>query len=818
MPAAAATYTTPSLHLRIGRATQSVHPAKALVYGASWTADGETLAVFDPNDNADSQASWTDPRSTGWVMDGSALIEESLEVETHREVVRADAIAQPDGTVLVRAADQLLDVGDWYMIERGDANEMDQAAIDASGDESYVVLESDLGVESYHGWASQPVRVETPKSRIRLEWFGAMTTQEHRGTRNVAGHMQTFRFRMNSAGSLQVVVIPETGQTQTATISGTNRIQSYGPMIGIREFGIRMDWDLITGTLVWEWTGDNGQTWEPVAELSSIVSFVDPDVSSELFMHGLPNATTPAGLDGYTRKFKLVYDNTTIMDVDVDRDTGSNVDSTSIVERGKGLALTPQVWVSGAGNVPVEDPFATYLTTKKAAPSQGRNIVLGQTLSGESGGVRIDSADLPNRLLQFGTGAARPVVEWWGTLMEPSSAGYRYIFNMWVNETGIRRFGLYLARWGGTHRVCAYGVQAGTGAKLMTALGIPLGQRIGIRVEYNSSSTTWPGMISWTEDGNVWTQAELSTFGAAANIGYLDFEGPNSTGGVAMHYDPQTSNDQPFLTESLKLIDHGDHANGRGALIDVNFGRDMQTLDDRRFIDKLGTTWTVNPDTRFHEGPQFRRLPDSQSRKLWTPIAPIRMAEVDKSTGIGHRIEFMDPAPPQGRPVVYRVRPILEPEPTFETRSHEWAETAPVTVVSDSWWMSTLDGRIRYALHPVDGVGWNTNRPAIVSSPIGQQNYEVEHDVLKGRQMPVTVETLSEDEYRQLQRISKLGEHLHVTDQHGRVGIFKIVGEIQEALITTVATEDETAPVGHTYSTSMSLVEVDDPRYFGFGI
>ena len=809
-------------NLQISRQTQYFHSSDMYCHSAVWSVSGVPLAEFRPVES-EGQNTWTDPRGMTWTPLGASEVQLHLDTIAVEQTLNPEAAAQDDGSVLVSAAPKFEDVGDWYMVERAKLNQIDRAISEAAGTESYRVIESNSGWENSGYWSTPEVLVAAAENTVYLEWFGHMAAPENSNNFDrIFGHERTLRFRrISNSNRLQVVLIDGSlgGSTRAnLNVSTIPANDSYVEYMGVREFGIRLNWNLVSGEAIYEWSRDNGETWEHVQTITSVVAPQDkPEEIAEFFVHKYTRNDTVSGLDGYTRRVKLAYDGRTIFDLDVERDATD--DTSKIIERALGSVL----YNGGPPGSPTENgsPNGTYITTKGAAKTETGVLALGASDAGKFGHLLVKSEDIPSGTIGDLGDRALPFIEWWGTIRSPLNSGWRDIISMY-DGISSRQLGLYAHLTSTTVRVFGFmrDVSSLSLYQLTSSVEIPIGKRIGVRLSMNLYPTE-EGIVTVTEDGgNIWRRVESESLGTGrANGAPFDVRGIDGTGGIALHGVPSASYlDQPFETEAVKILDQDD---GR-ALVDVNFARDItdkaSVVARGSFVDATGTTWTLGADAQFLDIADSRRVPDSKADQLWVPIAPIRASEVSKATGTGNRIEFVDPAPPQSEPVMYRIRPITEPEPTWESVSSEWAVTPPITVVSDSWWMSSLDGSKRFAMHPVDGVSWSEARPSEVNSSIGVREYEVYQDVLKGRRMPVTVETLDDVELRSLRELLESGEEFHVTDQHGNVGVFTQVDEIPTQLISTVAPSDEVAQIGRTYSTGFTLVETGDRRDFGYGL
>ena len=259
----------------------------------------------------------------------------------------------------------------------------------------------------------------------------------------------------------------------------------------------------------------------------------------------------------------------------------------------------------------------------------------------------------------------------------------------------------------------------------------------------------------------------------------------------------------------------------RSVLFDVDLGRDiadpLSVGGGDTFIDDAEVTWTVGESTQLVKHRSGTRIDPSDADELWTPIVGIRDLEILPQTSTGEpRIQFVDHTAPLGVGLTYRVRAIQERAP-FDIQSSRWGQTGPVLVSANrGGWLSTIDGSSRFALNP-RAISWGNDLPNQVGAGIGTRGHVVTRDVRKAADMSVTVDTYDSAEHDAYLDLVESGDPLWLADVHGRVFLVQPVDTLTFEPERALPTARDTGPVRHLYRVTTRMIEVQDPRDFGYG-
>lgn len=738
------------------------------------------------------------------------------------EADRVTATANADGSVDLTGGAFAGQPGTWAMVERANAADLDAAAADDPG--SYVAHETWWNHSK--GWtATVPSGVVAPTADDGL------LTVEMRGTwwiddvGAVDQYLLAHAYTTTAEGGV-AVWFDATGGVLTVGLRDTAALRTVKPgqtewdsvFTDGRPIWFRMTWNLAATTeaVIWETTLD-GATWTTFDTTNAAALITGPDTvpnADETVLGGRrdPTTTIADGTPGYIRHAKIV--NTTaasierlLLDIDVDRDSDGDETVGSIQDPTTGMVFSPAATSGGAGLKRVGGTPAIYL--RRVATSGAPFDTVGEGNSG------VSSTGLPARLT--GMDWAFFGMEWWGVIPnDPDGTNFRTLFQITDGGTDLK-VNLYVNA--GTYGV-RLELQDSANLSRRTQVSNTnfegyWGRWLGIRID-GQGATEGIGSAFWvtSDDGQTWQLLEVDTTFAGSAAATMTVEPAVASDVVTLMGDTQNDTHHlPGYCEKFRLWSFADNE----MIIDVDLSRDVVDITESSFVDILGMTWTLQPGSNFLVRGSKRVIPPGQADDLWKPVVGLReLAVGNVNSNSDPRVRFVDPAPPQHEQVLYRMRLVDEPTATFEALSTDWAESGPVTVQTDSWWLATLNGSRRFELHPTSG-GWNQERPGSTAAGIGRSGNVTTRDVLKDRIVQVECLTTTQAELDTFRTIIDTGDALFLSDVHGRSSIVQPTGTIQTTPVRGRPKQDETAPVGRMYATVFELTEVEDPRDFGFG-
>lgn len=334
----------------------------------------------------------------------------------------------------------------------------------------------------------------------------------------------------------------------------------------------------------------------------------------------------------------------------------------------------------------------------------------------------------------------------------------------------------------------------------------------------------WTAPVDETQTGyqvRVWASSDFDSANIDGSTAWFDSGRVNSSS-VRSH---QTT--RPMLPDTNYVIGlrlYGEQINGRtltSAWSTVDVISPAAHIDPSPFE---ATVATPNADgTVSITAPLFPSVPAGDwaiiERSVeggeWEHLAPFASALISQDTAVTP-VEFVDHTAPLGVPIEYRIRAIQERGP-FDIQSSTWTQLGPVTITSSSGWLSTLDGSERHRIDPTD-ISWTNDLPNQIAAGVGVSGHTVTRDVRKAADMSLTMCTYDRTEYQSLVALLESGDHLWLTDVHGRVFLVQPVDTLGFQPIPAHRLETETWPTRHMYEITTRLIEVEDPRAFGYGL
>lgn len=715
-----------------------------------------------------------------------------------------------EGAVDITAATFTEAVGSWAMIERARVADLDAAAAADSEDESYVALETVW--DQAQGWeadvASGEIAPTADDGVLTVEARGTWWELEDTTTQFMFSYGYTTAleggvtmYSNSGAGDLTISLQDETAERAVECgLTELNTVFTVG-----KDFWFRAVWDLTltTDAVTWESTTD-GVTWTQFNLTNAPAVITGPDT--------IPNADTAiigarggfAGWPGLLRKVKITNTglgaDRVIVDVDIDRDTAGDETVTTFTSA-LGRVFAPPTTIGGAELVR-RGPNPAGADPRISVTGGVYNVGNDQGISTTGLPARVTGADLGGDV----------GVEWWGMLIDN---GYDRFLMEWTHSDNTTLFRWEYRvpgtiRWVLLNAADQYIVYQ-TPANVMDPY---MGRWIGLRsmTDFLGNGSTMSTTYITTDDGATWEHLDTDTIPSGTATPPLTVDMPDAGGTIYSMMGLAANTHGPGRMEKLRMWSMPDN----DMILDVDLARDNPLMADT-FIDTLGMTWNVGVDSNLETRGAKRTIPQAQVDDLWLPVVGLRGQQVvPPYTGGGPRMSFTDPAPPQHEEIAYRVRVIDEPAPTFESTSTEWVESAPVSVETDTWWLSTLSADKRFALEPSDA-GWVQDRPGTIASGVGRSLHVTTKDVLKSREINVEVLTKTQTELDDLRTVLDTGETLIMSDVHGRSTLVEPTGQVGTTQVRSAAYGGETAPVGRTYATTFTLVEVEDPRDFGYG-